>query len=64
MKVTIAANVFQIFGFICDRELTGNELAKATFPFGGRVQNKPNNPVYLNNVRPEIQVIPVHIPGP
>lgn len=38
---------------------TGNELAKATFPSGGRVPNKPNNTVYLNNVRPEIQAVPV-----
>lgn len=41
-------------------ELTGNELAKATFPSGGSVPNKPNKPVYLNNVWPEIQA--VHVP--
>lgn len=42
-------------------EPTGNELAKATFPSRGSVPNKPNNPVYLNNVRPEIQAVSVHV---
>lgn len=47
-------------------ELTGNELAKANFPSGGSVPNKPNNPVYLNKVRSEIQAVPVpvHTPVP
>lgn len=45
-------------------ELTGNELAKATFPSGGSVPNKPNKPVYLNNVIPGFQAVPFHASVP
>lgn len=65
MKVTVQTAYFRSLDSSVT-ELTGNELAKATFPSGGSVPNKPNNPVYLNKVRPEIQgvPVPVHIPVP
>lgn len=65
MEVTMQPTYFRSLGSSVT-ELTGNELAKATFPSGGSVPNKPNNPVYLNNVGPEIQAVhvPVHTPVP